>query len=310
MANSSVTTLQLLLIRSLLDRAFSAHREGSEVGDMTALLLGDIACETLLKQVLTVKSVKLKTDAVSDLVQVLGEAVPSLKNHPNFGAAGRLRHARNPVQHAGQPPAHPNVGRLLEDAREFVEAVVRESFGREFASVSSAELVSTPDLRMGLGKAVELVRAGRIEESNLCAAAVFEVLFTRWQHWSVRAVATIDPKFDSILPGIINHTVLCVFGPKQPEFTRVQYTEDMWRDEWTLLSLGFSPSDLLRIKPLRVAAEKLAALGGQGTKEASLQVKDVEFFIEVLARQIWRLEAQFPEMLRPAQRFSSGGDST
>lgn len=294
---SPSVTLQLLLIRSLLDRAFAAHREGSEVGNMTALLVADSACETLLKQVLTDRGAKLP-ESVPALLGAVETAVPSLKDHPALGHASRLRAARNPVQHSGQAPAALQVGRLLEGAHQFAATVVREAFGRDFAALSSAELVTTPDLQQGLMSAVAHLQEGRLPEANLCVAAVFEVLFARWQHWSVRAVAAFRLELEAILPRIISHVVMRVFGAEHPEMLRTAFPEDTWRDEWSLLTMGFSPSDLLRTRPLRKAAENFAQQDQSKSAPSEIMAADVAYFIDMLARQIWRLEAQFPDMLR------------
>jgi hypothetical protein len=286
-----------LLIRSLLDRALAAHQEGSEIGHMTALLLADVACETLLKQVLTDRGAK-RPEAVPELLRALGDAVPSLRDHPALGHASRLRAARNPVQHAGQAPSAPQVGRLLDGAREFATTVVGEAFGRDFATLSAAELVITPDLRQGLMSAVGLLRQGSIAGANLCAAAVFEILFARWRYWSVRAVATFRLDLMAVMPRSISHVVGRVFGLEHPEALQSVLPEEMWRDEWCLLTMGFSPSDLLRIQPLRKAAEKHAEPGESKPEGSGIAAADVSYFIEMLARQIWRLEAQYPDMLR------------
>ena len=65
----AVTTLQLVLVRSLFLRADAARREGNDVGLMSAMLLADVAVETAVKQVLFDKNVDFgKQDKLSGLM--------------------------------------------------------------------------------------------------------------------------------------------------------------------------------------------------------------------------------------------------
>lgn len=306
---SSVLALQLVLIRSLLDRARLASREGSDVGLMTAVLLADVGCESLGKAILAEKGAVLgREPSAQQILQALETAVPSLKDKPELQYAARLRAARNPVQHAGQVPSAPSVSRHLADALEFVAVVVRAALGIEFDNVSVAALVVTPDLRHGLEQAVGLLARGDVEDANCWTAAVFLVVRARWEFWAIRAMGNLKPGMEGILPCEIHHLILRTFGGEHPEFATRVYPEDLWREEWTRLSLGFSVPELLRIQPLIERAKRYVD-SVQEPEDASkarnpdaLEPSEVRFFIEALARQIWRLEGSQSEMLRPTHK--------
>ena len=113
-----------------MDRAWSASREGQDVGLMTALLLADVAVETVTKQVLFDRNVDFgKQDKLAKLIEELERAVPELAGRQELSAARRLREARNPVQHAGQVPSPRNLEQHLRDAHGFVQLVVSICFG-------------------------------------------------------------------------------------------------------------------------------------------------------------------------------------
>ncbi len=307
MPQSAVVSLQLVLIRSLFDRAIAAHRENTEVGAMTAMLLADIACESLMKQALTHRGeMPQKEPAVHQLVEAIGRSIPTLANRPELQNASRLRAARNPVQHAGQVPASASVKLHLTDALAFARVLVREAFGEDFDAVSAASLVATPDLRHGLVQAAGLLREGHLDDANAWASAVFEIIFARWQYWSVRALRAVKPTLEPILPLSIKSIVARTFGPQHPEVAPRIYPESLWREEWTLLSLGFSPSELLRIQPLRERADDFIEPPEPPRQVTTTTpaLAEVEFFVEALARQIWRIESTQPEMLIPTRARS------
>lgn len=68
----AVVRLQVVLVRSLLDCAVSASREGDDVGLMTAMLLADVAVETLTKAPLFDKKVDFgRQDKLAKLLDEL-----------------------------------------------------------------------------------------------------------------------------------------------------------------------------------------------------------------------------------------------
>jgi hypothetical protein len=297
----AVVTLELVFVRSLLDRAISAYREGTDIGRMTAMLVADIACEAIAKQALVHRGIQPAREArMQDLTTELAKAIPALGTTPTLQNALRLRNARNPVQHSGQVPADSAVSLHLADAEAFISLVSQEAFGVDFRAVSAAILVRLPDLRWGLVQALALIEQGDLDDANVWASAVFEIVRARWEFWLVRSTGSKIQRLEDYLPLTIRPALLKTFGPKHSEAAPRQYPESSWRPEMTILTLGFPPPELIRIRALIERAEAFFTEEKRAKLEP-LPTEEVEFFVEALARQIWRIESTQPDMLKPTR---------
>jgi hypothetical protein len=299
---SPVQAMQLLLVRSLLDRAQLAAREPNDVSLMTALLLADIAVETGVKQVITDHGVRVSRDAnLYEMIDKLIGVLPGLANRPEVGSARRLRQARNPVQHAGQVPAAGAVSLHLQDARSFLRVLIEESFGWDFDAVSVAALVRRRELRAALASATADLQAGRVDVANTRAAAALEVVAVFWRRW-LRIARGQDMRMEPYSPRLIHHLILQVF-PMHPAAVEARLDSGDENDD-QLLAIGFSIGELVRLRPLLRRAHQQAGEGPDKPIEPEPSPNDVAFLIEVSARQIWRLESTQPELfdaMRPWQ---------
>ena len=126
---SDRTQLDLLLLRSLAERAHGAFAEGHEVGTMTGLLVADMTSETAIR--LALSHLHSERDLSRESLQKhLGDLVseiPALSIHEN--AIKRLRKDRNPVQHGASVPASGGVALHLKAMDAFLADVVQSCLG-------------------------------------------------------------------------------------------------------------------------------------------------------------------------------------
>lgn len=285
--------LQLLLIRSLYERALSSL-DGSDVGAMSALLLADLAIETALKAALFDKNVEVpKRATVPDLVDLVAGHFSELANSPVLGMAKRIREARNPVQHAATPPARGSLHALLNDAGDVLTAVVGCGFGVDLANVSAVSLVADAELRMALEKARELCAAADFDGALRCSVAAFDSVCIRLGRW-VRKAHGHSEMHDRLGPWVFSPEVLSVFGA---EHGHAVEPAGEWR-LWVPHALNVSLSDLvaLRLAKARCAEIRLAAERQVEAPASSYTAEGILDVIETVARNIWRLEASQPEL--------------
>jgi len=303
----SVVTLQLVLVRSLFDRALHASREGSDVSLMSAMLLADIAVETVVKQALFDRGIDFgRQDKLGALLDTLVKQVPSLDGRPEVGAARRLREARNPVQHAGQVPSRSSVEGHLRDAELFLAVITRECFSVELSSLSPASLIKADDLRTGLASAAEWLRDGQLDEANVCLAATFDVLGVALRHWLRRARGKDARK--ELFAGVwLHETIIAVFGPEHGAATETRLEENPDNDE-AYLAVQFPLADVLRLQRLgKRALEFLRATRDKKPEVgAPPPATDIEAGIDSLAKQIARLEAAQPDLFVPLPTLIKG----
>src|ERR1051326_6982898 len=91
--------LQLLLVRSTVDRARAAATENSSIGSMTAMLLADLAVESVAKAACQQAGITIQDGAnLAQMIGPLSRAVPSIASAPEVREAQRLRRNRNLIQ--------------------------------------------------------------------------------------------------------------------------------------------------------------------------------------------------------------------
>lgn len=122
------TYMQLVLVRSLLDRAREAFLGGGALDQMDAMLLMDLAGETLTKFACRERGIRLSNDNIHQAMEALRVAAPAIPEEI-MRAASRLRTVRNTVQHDALAPAPGGVAAFLRDADGYCAAVVRRSSG-------------------------------------------------------------------------------------------------------------------------------------------------------------------------------------
>lgn len=289
---SHASRVQLVLIRSLVDRALNAA-DGSDVGVMSALLFADLAVETTLKAILVERGAKVdKASTFPLLMDALVREFPELASSRETGALRRLRDARNSVQHTGTSPSQSSAVAQLNDAVPALERVVRLGFGVDFAAVSVASLVGDTELRAVLEKASELCDSGDIHNATVCAAGAFESLRIRWGRWMRRALG-LSEKHDRYGSWLVSPVASAVFGAEYEHL--VEPTgEGPWRD-LTLLSLGFSVPDLVFVRSAVEYAKRMRQ-DPPADPVPPPTTDSVRALVELLARHIWRIEVTHPEI--------------
>jgi len=303
MVPSQVTTVQLTAVRALLDQAQGSARSGGPVGATIAMLVADVAVETLLKQILLDLGGNPETaQNTHDLTERIEKLDPAFSSLSEWATARRLRKARNPVQHAGAVPNDAVVTAHVRDAHSFAESVVRHAYGLALSEVSLGDLVQEPDLRRALQTAVQKARSGDTDEACVHAAAAFGLLFARSGAW-VRVLMEIEDAEERFTPATLDLNVVGVFGPGHPDSATPETEHAWWRDI-ALSLLGMPLLELLAMKGLqdRAAVVRLARSRNEAPPGESPTVEAVINSVDVLARHIWRMETAEPELLRGQPR--------
>ncbi len=291
---AQVTTIQLTTVRALLEHASAALTDGGPVGAGVALLVADVALETLVKQVLADQGTKIPSEAnVHDLLTLLKKARPTLANRPELETARRLRAARNPVQHAGSVPNEAAVVAHVRDAQEFARVVALDAYGVELAQVSLTALIKSPELKDALTGAEQLLTSGEVDNACIHVAAAFGLLFSRCGSW-IRLIMGVTDVEERFTAALAHPAVLTVF-PSHPDGVTPNTEHESWR-EVALLSLGFPLPDLLSLKAIEMRSEAIIDAQNEGRipPDDAPAVEAVLHAIDVLARHIWRIETAAP----------------
>lgn len=309
MALAQVTTVQLATVRALLSQASVAIAGGGPVGASVAMLVADVALETLLKQVLADQGVKTPPRAdVHDLTDLLAQTKPALANRPELQVARRFRAARNPVQHAGFVPNEATVAAHVRDAEDFAGLVVQEVYGVFLVQVSLAALIRDPDLRGALEDAGGFLEEGKVDHACVQVAAAFGLLFSRCGSWirPIMGVTEVEEKFG----GSDFHPAVITVFPSHAEGYTPNTEHETWR-EITLVSLGLPLPDLLALKAIEARADAVlhASIAGGEPEVEQPGLAVVRRALDVLTQRVWRLESADPAIVAGIRQTGSKGES-
>jgi hypothetical protein len=291
--------LQLLLVRSTVDRARAAAAENSSIGSMTAMLLADVAVESVAKAACQHVAITIQDGAnLAQMIGPLSRAVPSIASAPEVREAERLRRNRNLVQHQGHVPDPQMVALSVADADGFCSLVVREVFGRDFATVSVVALVRHAQLRQLLDTAAASQQAGDARSGVVAALAAFDFLHYTWAR-AIRLADGYDESHDDYRAATAS-PFLATVGidlsmPKVDDNTPYSLLARM--------TLGLSVDELVRVQTLREEVDRKL----RTTKRPRFDAADVAAIVDIVARAAWRLEASHPGLLGlVASRYPSG----
>lgn|GEM_PF-5139927 len=293
---SEVVDIQLVLVRSLLHRANHAASSGADVDLMVAMLLADVANETIAKTVL--KHLGLNTGGnMADFRTRLQQAVPALAGDPAMAGATRLRSARNPVQHDGMVPARPNVIAHLRDAHTFVATLVKATWQRDLEQVSAASLVHDPLLSPVLTSAIDCLRVGALDDGAVRIGAVYEAIRIRFKRAARFAGGvSVTEEQERYLPALGAPTAAAVFGESRTEiWMEPRLAEDQYGAAAELL-IGFSLQETAQLRRLIAATDRFVRHDTASVTEAGFSAADLTQLLEVVARQLWRLETEQPSL--------------
>jgi hypothetical protein len=295
---TTVTDLQLVTIRTLLDSARAGARSGSVIALTTAMLQCDLAIEMALRMACS----KGKDERnIPDLYKELVREFPALADSSELRESRRLRDARNTVMHAGQALDQHSVLLWCEVAERAVRLVGHVALDRDFAQVSLAALVQSEPIRAGLQRAIEARAAGDLREAVLCAGGTFQLLRSYWVQIAKPALGEGQEDDDATVLRF-QTMALEVFGGI--EGTAMHPTELL---PLLNLTMGFHVDDLIRLERLLDRFVREPAPGsGSSAVPPNVTETDVDFLIERIADVAWRLELRFPEIVRGA--LSPGGN--
>jgi hypothetical protein len=289
-AAPGVVDLQLLLVRSTIDRARIAASENTAIGSMTAMLLADVAVETISKVACYTLNINIGDGAnLAAMITPLQTAVPALAG-PEVREAQRHRRNRNLIQHQGHVPDAQMVAASVTDAERFCALVVREVFAREFSEVSSVALVRHDQLRSILVEAVASLQTGDRRRAVVFALAGFDFLHFTWAR-ALRLADGYDESHDAYRSGTVSPFLatidVALFMPN-PDDENPYPT-------LARTSMGMSIDELIRVRLLQKEVD--ARLRKNPPEEPDVTSSDVRFVVEVVARAGWRLETAHPDLL-------------
>lgn len=322
-ARPGIIDVQLLLVRSLVDRASLAITTGDDASLMTAMLLCDVAVETITKMAYREKRLSVSENGnLGDHLKPLLPLCSSLS--AEAAAVERLRDARNKVQHSGLVPSAQNVTMFKRDAEAYCAAVAREVFGKDYEKISVLGLVLDEVIRSYLALAVEHRDAARPRSALIYACAAFELLLYMWSRAILDARGFYQTR-EGEMERFASGRILPVLSRALGSSISLQRLEDEGYQymELARMTLGFSIDELVRIQRLSSVAYKLpweampanlgppaqpSAFGEPLAEDQAPQVAigDIDFVVDTVARQAWRLASAHPGLFaRPVDQPAS-----
>lgn len=285
-----VVDLQLLLVRSTIDRARIAASENTAIGSMTAMLLADVAVETIAKAACYARSINVPESAnLAAMIAPLQTTVPALAGS-EVREAQRHRRNRNLIQHQGYVPDAQMVAVSVADAERFCALVVREVFGREFSELSTIALVRHEQLRSILEEAVASLQTSAKRQAAVYALAGFDFLHFTWAR-ALRLADGYDESHDAYRSGAVSPFLatigVALFMPN-PDDENPYPT-------LARTSMGMSIDELVRVRLLQKEVD--ARLRKDPPEEPTVTSSDIRFVVDLVARAAWRLETAHPGLL-------------
>lgn len=282
----------------MLDRASLASGEQTDVGAMTSMLLADIAVETMAKAAVQHLGLKVSSNPnIYDLRKALEDARPGLAGRNEMAAAAKLRQARNPVQHSAMVPSHSSARMWVDEAEAFARLIARDVWGVDFATISVVSLVRDPVLSEKLHEALDAFQANDLGTAIIKVAGTFETMRIRWKRKTRSAFGVDLGEKEAFLPALFSPAAAAVVGDHDAAlYTEPKLAEDKYGPV-AELTMGFSLEELLS---LRAAVDVVDALARRRDGEEPLEIhaepEQVQHLIEVVARQLWRLETTQPTL--------------
>jgi hypothetical protein len=301
MTKSTVVNLQVVLVRSLLDRAFLAANEQTDIGVMTAMLLADVAVETLAKAASMHLGIKVGERAnIYELIEKLEKKRPELQGRDEMAAVVKLRNARNPVQHAGSAPSQANTRMWIDEANAFAELLTMEVWGLEFSKISVVSLVRDPVLGAKLKEAKAKLDDGEALYALRIVAGVFKVMRIRWKRKTREACGLDLTAQEGYLTLRVSEAAAAVFGEDERLSGDPKLVEDKY-GPIAELTLGFSLEELLALRSaVTVVKELLRHPKDAEPLQIETTTEHIAKLIEIVARQLWRLETTQPTLFGPS----------
>ncbi len=288
-----------VLSRQLWDKAVLAFHLGDEVNLMTGVLLADLAMETALRAALPEHG---KDKVVPALIGLAAQKFPAL-TPVLCQKAKRLHELRNMVQHAAQAPTRPSVTRTLQGAVPFLKQLFLAGMGLLFDDLSVVDLCSDSLLKGALKAATRSLKEGSHQRATLLVAFCYEQMRLRVSDVLVY-LHGVDEALRGYLPEKFCGLALAVLkGGHDFDTAGLVGTETQLADKaneiGSLGRLGFTLVDEVRLQRFYKMARKAVGPLGDEWDEAAfndMAPKDVEYAIDQVARQVWRLEQLEPEL--------------
>lgn len=293
MTESPTVRVQLLLARSLFNRARVALETGDDVSLMTSVLLFDVAVETLTKAACHEREIHVKSNhSLQELLPLLKEKVPRVPQA--FTSARFVREQRNAIQHAGVGLSSAACGRLATESGAYLRAITREVFSEDFDTISPVRLIRDPRLRELLEDAESSRDAGDLDLALATGCAAFEMMRCRWERSVGYADEFDDDRADAVPP--MNSFLLCHMAHRYDdrEFDVVvpELEDDRYRP-LSRLTLGLTLNEFRRLRSLvRRCEERI-----RESKPIDATREDVDFVISTVSSHVWRIESVHPDAI-------------
>jgi hypothetical protein len=287
---------QLLLVRSLLEDAAERGRSDLAVSRMSAILLSDIAVETVIKIGLAMLPNFGGTHESSRLDQLFDNlAEKHSPIRPLRSRVIQLHKTRNDVQHAGEIPSVETVGNCLASAREIAETLVQTLFEASLDDLSVVDFVSDPRIRDALQGAINAANAGDFAVAVEQVIAVYDHVKLVWQSYCLDQIGYPV----NVLPRVISRAAFRVLGrrsfaatagtalPQSAEMLERILDRDLFTVEETALFRSWSKDYKNGVVPTTLPPER------------------VHRAADILASRIWRCSRRIANWLSSLPRTSS-----
>jgi HEPN domain-containing protein len=179
-ANANAT--ELLTARRLIVEASEAASRGDDISVRLAVLVADLAAETLLKAALRHFARRVDPDSKFKelLKEVISAPVPSGPDLSFVSLLWPLRTMRNAVMHDGtSQDVHATRARVSQ-ARDVLTRLARDAFDVDLMNLRANDFVRIPTVKRFLDQAVERLEHKNYFEAAALSVAAFDELLSKW----------------------------------------------------------------------------------------------------------------------------------
>ena len=290
---------QALLVQQLWARGRAAAVAHDDVSLMTALLLCDLAVETMLKLVIPGSERK---DSPT-LLKAAADRWPELFIRSVIEPFGHLRTIRNTVQHECSSPSRPSVLRALGDGENSLRRAFPILFNHEFGELSYQSLLSDEVLARRLEHARQAIDGGDLVRGGVLLGACFQQMRLRWSDQFSRARVRRETR--RCLPVKLYTLTSCAFALPDGSLAPgvISHELDLADSSNVIASyggIGFSVHDLADMRELENAGTKSVNGAKNGVLSAEplsqYTIDALKGLYEKTAYRLWCLEQSEPQI--------------
>ena len=168
-----ITYKKLILIKQMYGKAtVLSNREHSTVDKIIALIIFDLAVETVLKTVInSLDASKNPPDSFQSLIEQIKTLLvdKQMKTIPNLRQIRHVHSLRNDAQHKTKYPNKSDLDACRIYVRDFLKIFVSNVYKTDFETITQTESISHEKIKQHLVDAEEHFKNGNYQKASECA---------------------------------------------------------------------------------------------------------------------------------------------